>query len=216
MRNMHSTALPRVLTFLAGVLIFKVTVGVVLNYHNYFPPNFEFDFLRGRELYFSGSYQWAFYTHIASGRISLVLGMILVSEQFRLRLPAWHRYLGRIQGMGVLLLVTPSGLWMAKYATSGPVANVSFAVLSVVTGMCVACGWRSAVNRRFADHRVWMSRSFALLCSAVVLRLAGGLATVSGIEAAWFDPLAAFELWRLGNRQFRRSLPRSALTSRGQ
>lgn len=203
------------MTFVTGVLIVKVTVGIVLNYGHYFPANFEFDFLRGRELYFFGSYQWAFYTHIVSGPCSLLLGMILVSDQFRLRYPAWHRALGRIQGMGVLLLVTPSGLWMAKYAATGPVSGVAFAVLAVATALCVACGWRAAVQRRFADHRLWMSRSFVLLCSAVVLRLVGGLATVTGVEAAWFDPLAswmcwvtplaAFELWRLASRRFRSS-----------
>jgi hypothetical protein len=53
-----------------------VTAGVVLNYRDYFPPNFDSDFLRGREKYFSGSYQWAFYTHTAAGPVALVLGTI--------------------------------------------------------------------------------------------------------------------------------------------
>ena len=32
-------------------------------------------------------------------------------------------------------------------------------------------GWRSAVQGRFAEHRVWMLRSFALTFAAVTLRL---------------------------------------------
>ena len=221
MQNIPSRTLQRVVTLLAGLLTLKVIVRVILNYRNYFPPNFESDFLRGRELYFSGVYQWMFYTHIASGPFSIVLGMILVSEHFRRRFPRWHRYLGRTQVASVLLLVTPSGLWMAYYAAAGSIAAAGLAVLAVVTGICVALGWRSAVKRRFADHRRWMWRAFLLLCSAVVLRLMGGLATVTGTTATWVDPLAtwmswlvpltAFELSELGKRRTRRSLAQSAL-----
>src|SRR5437868_5057440 len=108
MRNIRSTTLQRVLTLLAAFLIFKVTVSVVLKYGDYFPANFQSDFLRGREQYFAGSYQWAFYAHIVSGPISLVLGLILVSQRHRLSFPKWHRLLGRIQALGVLFLVAPS------------------------------------------------------------------------------------------------------------
>ena len=120
MRPHRLTFLERILTLLAGVLILKVTASVVSNYHNYFPPNFASDFLRGRERHFLGVYQWAFYTHIMSGPVSLILGLILIGERSRARFPKWHRYLGRLQVACVLLLVTPSGLWMAYHAAAGP------------------------------------------------------------------------------------------------
>lgn len=195
MQNRHSTTLQRVLTLLAGLLILKVTIAVIVGYRDYFPPNFYSDFLRGRERYFSGWYQWAFYSHIASGPCSLVFGMILISDRCRLRFPKWHRLLGRVQVACVLFVVTPSGLWMACYAAAGPIAGAGLAVLGIVTAMCVALGWRSAVRRRFADHRRWMWRCFLLLCSAVVLRMIGGLGTVMEVQAGWFDPLATWMSW---------------------
>lgn len=187
--------LQRVATILAALLILKVTGGVVLNYRNYLPPNFDSDFLRGREAYFWGSYGWAFYAHIAAGPLSLILGMILIGERFRLSHPKWHRILGRVQGLLVLIVVAPSGLWMAWRAEAGLVAALGFAALAVVTATTVALGWRSAVQRRFAAHRRWMWRCFLLLCSTVVLRLMAGLATVLHIEAGWLDPLAAWASW---------------------
>jgi hypothetical protein len=190
----HSTKLKRALPLLAGLLIFKVTVVVILGYHNYFPPNFNSEFLRGREDYFS-SYQWVFYPHIASGPASLIFGMILINKQFRLRFPKWHRFLGRIQVASILLLVAPSGLWMAYYTATGIVAAIGFALLAVLTGLCAALGWKAAVQRRFVVHRRWMSRCFLLLCSAVGLRLLVGLATVCGIQAEWVDPLASWASW---------------------
>jgi Predicted membrane protein (DUF2306) len=195
MRELNSGWLKRVLTILAGVLILKVTIGVISNYQNYFPPDFAADFLRNRERYFFGAYQWAFYTHIASGPFSLLLGLILVNEPIRNRFPKWHRCLGRVQVASVLLLVTPSGLWMAYYAAAGSVAALGLAALAIATGISVAVGARCAVRRRFVDHRRWMSRCFLLLCSAVVLRLIGGLATVTGVAEPWVDPLATWMSW---------------------
>ena len=180
---------------LAGVLVIKVTISIVSNYLYYFPPNFASDFLRGRELYFFGVYQWAFYTHIVSGPVSLILGLILISERFRTRFPKWHRYLGRLQVACVLVLVTPSGLGMAYHAAAGPVAGVGLAALAIATAICVSLGARSAVMRQFADHRRWMWRCYLLLCSAVVLRLIGGLATVTGVAAPWVDPVATWMSW---------------------
>ena len=218
MQSIRSTTLQRVLTLLAGLLILKVAVGVLLDYPDYFPPNFESDFLRGRESYFSGSYQWAFYIHIASGPVSLVLGLILISERYRLSFPKWHRILGRILVLGVLFLVTPSGLWMAFHAEAGPIAVFGFASLAVATGACIALGWRSAVKRRFPEHRRWMWRSFLLLCSAIVIRLIGGLATVTGFQAAWIDPLAAWASWLvpLAVFELNRVLSRSRQSSLAQ
>lgn len=180
-----------------AVLVLKVTGEVVANYQNYAPPNFGSDFLRGREPYFWGRYQWAFYAHIASGPVSLVLGMVLLSDRFRLWFPQWHRILGRIQAGNVILLVVPSGLWMSAYAASGVMASVAFATLAVVTGGCMACGWRAAVLRRFTEHRRWMWRTYVLLCSAVVLRVIGGLGTVLSVPSAWFDPVASWLCWVL-------------------
>ena len=52
MQRTSSFTLPRVLTILAALLIWKVTLSAVIEYRNYVPPNFESDFLRGREPYF--------------------------------------------------------------------------------------------------------------------------------------------------------------------
>src|SRR5678815_3569411 len=97
MQNVRIANLQRTLLLLAVVLILKVTVSVVLGYRNYFPPNFDNDFLNGRQSYFAGAYACAFYTHIAAGPISLVLGLLLVIESPRKRWPTLHRSFGKVQ-----------------------------------------------------------------------------------------------------------------------
>lgn len=195
MQTNTTTSLLRALVVVVALLICKVTVAVMLGYSNYFPPNFQSDFLQRRDGYFFGAYQWAFYPHIASGPAALFLGMLLISERFRLRFPTWHRRLGRVHVLNVLFVVSPSGLWMAYDTSTGTIAAISFAILAVATATCSALGWRAAVRRQFAIHRRWMTRCFVLLCSAVVLRIFGGLGTVLEVRSLWFDPLASWASW---------------------
>lgn len=193
-------------------LVAKTVVVTLISFGGYFPPDFRAPFLVGREEYFFGPYRWAFYTHVLSGPVCLVAGLVLLSERVRLRWPQVHRRLGKLQVATILWVLTPSGLGMAPYAEGGRVAVAGFASLAVVTGLCAALGWRAAVLRRFIDHRQWMLRTYMLLVSAVVLRGMGGAAEVLSLEgtypyAAWLSwilPLAGLELlrWRQVQRMF--------------
>jgi uncharacterized membrane protein len=183
----------RVVQVLAGLLICKTVLVVFVNYRDYFPADFQADFLLGREAYFGGAYQWAFYPHIIAGPFVLIAGLVLLSDSMRRRFPVWHRRLGRVQVVCVLFVVAPSGLWMARYAATGAIASIGFALLAVATAYSAAQGWQMAIRRHFNEHRIWMQRCYVLLCSAVVLRVIGGASDVLGVE--WTYPLAAWASW---------------------
>lgn len=197
---------------LVFTLILKVALGVVWSYRDYLPPQFESGFLQGRQGYFyTTAYHLAFYLHITSGPCALVIGIALMSDRLRLTYPDWHRYSGIFQILCVLLLLVPSGIWMSIYAETGAIAGIGFALQGVATGTCAFMGWKSAIRKRFEEHRRWMSRCFLLLSSAVVLRLMGGAFSVIGIGypttytlAAWTSwgiPLALYELLRARKRE---------------
>ena len=177
------------------MLVLKIVVITWVSYRDYMPPNFQSDFLAGREGHFFETYQWAFFPHIVAGPISLLLGLVLMSDRLRAKSPVWHRRLGKIQVANVLLVVAPSGFWMAWYAAMGPIAAGGFASLALATGATVALGWRSAMQRRFDAHRRWMSRCFVLLSSAVVIRVNGGIGLAAGIDSDWFYVQIAWTSW---------------------
>ncbi len=185
----------QVIRYLTCALIIKVTLAIVWNYRSYLPPDFSSDFLNGRESYFFGIYQYLFYTHLIAGPCSLVLGMLLLNNGFRMRWPQWHRIPGRIQAVNVLVLIVPSGLGMAFRSDGGAIAATGFAALALATGFCCAQGWRSAVQRRFPPHRLWLLRCFVLLSSAVVLRVIAGSSLVPGQDGEWIHPTSAWACW---------------------
>jgi hypothetical protein len=77
------------------------------------------------------------------------------------------------------------------------VGGVALGSLGMVTGICAWCGWRDAVRKRFASHRRWMWRLFVLLCSAVIIRILGGLTEVLQIESATVAVANAWISWVL-------------------
>lgn len=196
MLTVHSRRWRSLITITVALLIVKVTVEVMAGYVSYFPPDFSSDFLHGKAGDFA-RYRWSFYPHIASGPLALFAGLVLMSDRFRMRFPRGHRWLGRVHVANVLLILLPSGFVMGFDAAAGRPAVLSFVLLTGLTAFCTAMGWRTAMQRRFAVHRVWMQRSYLLLCSAVVLRILGGVGTVFAVPWLWYDVAITWASWLL-------------------
>ena len=180
---------------LAVLLILKGTLAILSNYPDYFPPNFQSDFLRDREGYFFDGYAGGFWAHLLAGPLVLGLGLLQLNSRLRQRFPTWHRYGGRVQAVLVLGLLVPSGLMMAAYSAAGPWGGCGQALLAICTAGTLLLGLRAAWRKDFLAHRRWMLRNYTLLCSAVVLRVMIGLALVTGWLAPEVDVLAVWSSW---------------------
>src|SRR5690606_33638241 len=143
-------------------------------------------------------YRLAFYVHIVSAPVVLLNGLILLNGYVRRRHGGLHRALGRVQVVVLLALVLPSSVVMSRHAFGGWPAGLSFLLLSVATAYCALVGVVHACRRRYDRHRVWMLRSYILICSAVALRLISGAAGLVGVpspEGAYV--VAAWGSWLL-------------------
>lgn len=177
---------------MAAAVVVKITIELLFNYPDYYPPNFNADFLIDREDYFWGWYSAAFYLHLISSPPAMLMGLILISHDFKSRFPRWHGWLGKIQVYNLLLFVVPSGLGMSLHAQSGVIAGIGFFLTGIVTAFTACMGWYRAVKKQFASHKRWMWRCFLMLCSAVVIRVLGGLFVFCGFTQEWLYPLAAW------------------------
>ena len=146
------------------MLILKVTGSVVLGYTRYFPPDFAADFLLGRESYFFDGYHWAFYWHIATSPLTLIFGMILLSDHFRMRFPNWHARLGKSPSR-----VDSAGR-LSQRIMDGILCRIG---LDHEFGICDACHQHSDLcrdrleNRRAKTLRHPSHLDAALFCAAV-------------------------------------------------
>ena len=196
-----------------AILFAKTFLLVLWEYRNYFPANFQSNFLAGRELTFKGIYRTAFYIHIVTGPISLGICAFLMLSGKRVNLHRWHRPLGKALVYSTLLLMLPSGLVMATQALSGPIAGWSFFVLTLLTASSICVAAWHASKGRMSQHQVWATRSFILLLSPLLLRLMTGASIFFQFESewtyraavwtSWLIPLLGLELYRTFKKRHR-------------
>ncbi|WP_238537825.1 DUF2306 domain-containing protein [Zavarzinella formosa] len=202
---MRRRLLTTILRWLTVLLILRVTVTILANYPDYYPPNFDSLFLRDRESTFTSVYQPAFYIHIITAPMVLLNGLLLMNDSLRRHHGKLHRISGRVQVGVLLLLMLPSGVVMAQHSFAGWPSGLSFLLLSATTGVCAIMGVVAARRRRFDQHRRWMTRCFVLICSAITLRLLSGAmglldlpnpeeAYVIASWSSWLVPLAVVEI----------------------
>ena len=142
--------------------------------------------------------------HVAGGATALLVAPVQFVRRVRTRWPNFHRAAGRIY-VAACALAAPTGFVLALGSFAGPVAGAGFAVQAVLWAAFTGLAWRSAVERRFADHREWMLRSYACTSSAITFRLMLPAAGYLGLDflatyrviawLPWIVNLAIFEYY---------------------
>jgi len=160
---------------------------------------------------------WLF-VHAGLASTALLVGPWQFLPRLRARVPRLHRWLGRIYIFSCIVGGT-GGLLLAGGATAGPVARAGFGLLAVIWLLVNVQGLRLAMTGRYAEHRQWMIRSFALTFGAVLLRVYIPLSQMMGIEfmtayraiswLAWVPNLIVAELYVRG--VFRPRRPTAAM-----
>lgn len=197
-QSVHTHPVRSVLLAAAAVLAIKTFIGILFEYQWYFPPDYENSaFLSGRRRTFVGIYRLAFYAHIISGPFTMLLGTFSILTGGVKRFHDWHRWIGQINVALVLLVVVPSGFFMALQAYGGPIAMTGFAVLTAATGFCAVMTMVHARSRKFSTHRVWSIRLYVLLVSPLLLRVIAGTMIVTGLESEWTYRLNAWLSWAI-------------------
>lgn len=146
---------------------------------------------------------WLF-IHVAGSITALALGALQFIPSLRRGPGPPHRWVGRVYAVGCLV-GGAAGLILAPGSSAGPIASVGFGGLALVWIVVNLLGWRAAVRGRFAEHRRWMIRSWALTLAAVTLRLYLPLVMALDLPflpwyraisfLAWVPNLVAAELW---------------------
>lgn len=109
--------------------------------------------------------------HVLCGTVAMAAGCFQIWPRFRAAHPWGHRTTGRVYVFAGVLPGGITALYVGVHTPFGPTvmaANLTLAVLWLTT---TVIAFRMVRRRRFADHRLWMIRSFALTMSIVLSRI---------------------------------------------
>lgn len=111
-----------------------------------------------------------FYIHVYSAIFVLFSGFFQFNNTLLKKYPVLHRNLGKLYVFIILFLSAPSGLVIGFFANGGFYSKISFITLSVLWFYFTLKGFLFIKNKKIAQHKAFMLRSFALTFSAVTLR----------------------------------------------
>lgn len=135
---------------------------------------------------------WSIFVHALIGSVGLAAGPFLLLPSLLARRPHLHRTLGKVY-VASAVVIGASGLYLAPYAFGGPVAQAGFAGMGVALLIPTLLAYRAIRAGRVTAHRRWAIMSFAVLFSAVTLRL--WLPILVGLHLGDFAPAYRWAAW---------------------
>jgi uncharacterized membrane protein len=134
------------------------------------------------------------YCHVLAAALALLLLPLQVWTGLRRIAPHMHRILGRVSAVAILIGGI-SGLHLAIFANTGPVAQLGFGTLSVIWLVVTGIAVQAARSGDLGKHRRWIAYSGALTFAAVTLRLQIPTALVLGGDFNTFYPMISWTCW---------------------
>ena len=147
------------LALLVGALIVFVSI-------DYIQPDFNRGFLIGKEPLYP-YFGYALYAHMLGAPLALFTGIY----QFTFTRSRAHQVLGKVYTLSILLLAAPSGLYMSFWAIGGTLSTINFLLMSAGWWWFTWQAFRQIKKGNVAQHRRFMTRSFILTNSAIMIRL---------------------------------------------
>lgn len=129
--------------------------------------------------------------HVASAVLSFPLCLLAMTRWLQRR-RAWHRWLGRVAGVGVLAALVPSGVVLAFDAKGGLLVTTGFLVSAAIVAAAMVRGVVSARRGALVSHARCMRHVVAQMSVAVTSR-----AMLMAFDFASVDPDLAYvvALW---------------------
>jgi uncharacterized membrane protein len=133
-------------------------------------------------------------THGVAGALALCLGLLTFARWSR-KLGA-HLWMGRVYGVAVVT-ASLTAMPMACMAEGGLSARLAFLLLATCWLFTLLLAVGAARRHRYAQHRRFMTRNYALTYSAVVSRLLLNGLQEAGLPFATIYPVISWT-WLIG------------------
>lgn len=108
--------------------------------------------------------------HIIPGLIFVVLGPFQFMAGLRNRYPSLHRWTGRVVLADALVVGVTALIMSPQMAIGGSLETAATFVFGVLFLFALGKGFAGIRARRFAEHRRWMIRAYAIGLGVAVVR----------------------------------------------
>lgn len=138
----------------------------------YIPIQLDVAFLRIKQQYIHITH-WkiAFFVHVFTSMFALIAGFTQFSASFLRKFPKWHRLIGKMYVIDILIFTGPSGFIMGLYANGGLSSRIAFTLLASLWMFFTLQAYLKIKQKDIRAHKAYMYRSYALTLSAITLRV---------------------------------------------
>jgi hypothetical protein len=138
----------------------------------YIPMHNDTAFLQLKQDYLQiTEWRFAFYIHVFSSILVLLAGFTQFSNTIFKKYRGFHKKMGYLYVINILMVTGPASLLMGFYANGGVSSRIAFVLLAILWLGFTAIALYKAIKKNFVAHRIFMIRSFALTLSAITLRI---------------------------------------------
>ena len=156
---------------LLSTMIFLLSALIFYSSLKYIDPNFKGGYLSGRG---SSSVELVRVALLLHAFSATSITWLMTPSIFFRTVRSWQRFhvlTGRTSAYMGFFILLPSGIILSYYAMGGTEGKILFLVLTMFSAVCLFFGFRTARLQEFLLHRIWMSRFYILLTSAIWLRI---------------------------------------------
>lgn len=113
----------------------------------------------------------SFYTHLPTGILCLFAPVFLFSRRFFKKGIDLHRKIGKLYVWVTLLLVCPTGMYLALYAKGGLITQCGFMLQGVLLALFTYKGYQAIMRGNRVEHVQYMIRSYAVATVVLSFRI---------------------------------------------
>lgn len=113
----------------------------------------------------------AFYVHLPSGVICLLSPIFLFTRRFFKGALPLHKIVGKVYVWVTLIIVCPTGMYLALYAKGGFITQVGFLLQGILLAVFTYRGYRSIGRGDKVEHFHNMIRSYAVATVVLSFRI---------------------------------------------
>jgi hypothetical protein len=113
----------------------------------------------------------AFYIHLPTGVICLLSPFFLFARRYFRSHYRWHEVIGKLYTWITILIVCPTGMYLAVYAKGGLITQIGFMVQGILLGIFTYQGYEAALQKNRKEHVGHMIRSYAVATVVLTFRV---------------------------------------------